>query len=126
MKTAGIALLGVCAALVVKGTRPEIAMQISLAAGIGVLLYALSFAGDFQANAQAFIQKYGLNGGSFKAALKITGIAYIAQFAADTCRDCGESAVAAKVELAGRIMMVVTAFPLIVSTVEAIGSLMPQ
>lgn len=122
----GIALIGISAALIVKATRPEIAVHISIITGAVILLYSISLIEGFRSQAQAFVVKYGIDPTGFKAALKITGIAYIAQFAADTCRDCGENAIACKVELAGRIMIIVTAFPLIISTVEAIGAIIAK
>ena len=43
---------------------------------------------------------------------KTLGICFLAQFAADSCRDAGESALASKVELAGKISIVILALPL--------------
>ena len=74
--------------------------------------------------ANGMLNKYGLDPEGIKAVTKVIGIAYIAQFSADTCRDCGESSLAGKVELTGRLMMITAAIPLVVSTVEAIGGLM--
>jgi len=126
IKITGIALIGISAALIVKTTRPELAVHISVITGVVILLYSFSLVEGFRYQAQEFMENYGLDATSFKAALKITGIAYIAQFAADTCRDCGESAIASRVELAGRIMIIVTAFPLIISTVKAIGTIIAK
>lgn len=126
LKITGIALIGISAALIVKTTRPELAVHISVITGVVILLYSFSLVEGFRYQAQEFMENYGLDATSFKAALKITGIAYIAQFAADTCRDCGESAIASRVELAGRIMIIVTAFPLIISTVKAIGTIIAK
>ena len=126
LKITGIALIGISAALIVKTTRPELAVHISVITGVVILLYSFSLVEGFRHQAQEFMENYGLDATSFKAALKITGIAYIAQFAADTCRDCGESAIASRVELAGRIMIIVTAFPLIISTVKAIGTIIAK
>ena len=54
---------------------------------------------------------YGLDALQVKVIFKVIGIAYIAQFAADACRDAGEGAIASKVELAGRVLIVATAMP---------------
>ena len=43
---------------------------------------------------------------------KTLGICFLAQFAADSCRDAGESALASKVELAGKISILVLSLPL--------------
>ena len=44
--------------------------------------------------------------------LKTLGICFLTQFSADSCKDAGESAMASKVELAGKIFIIVIALPL--------------
>ena len=43
---------------------------------------------------------------------KALGLCWLAQFAADSCRDAGESALASKVELAGKTAVLLTTLPL--------------
>ena len=69
------------------------------------------------------MQNYSVDGAGIAAVVKITGIAYTAQFSADICRDAGESAVASRIELAGRLMMLLAALPMVLSAVEAICGL---
>lgn len=52
--------------------------------------------------------------------LRIIGIAYIAEFGAQVCRDAGEGAVASRVEFAGKVMIMVLAVPIIVAILETI------
>ncbi|KKM11746.1 stage III sporulation protein AD [Clostridiales bacterium PH28_bin88] len=52
--------------------------------------------------------------------LRIIGIAYIAEFGAQVCRDAGESAVASRVEFAGKVLIMVLAVPIIVAILETI------
>jgi len=47
-------------------------------------------------------------------------MAYIAEFAAESCRDASQNAIAAKVELAGKIMIIITAVPVITSVMNII------
>lgn len=123
-RLAAVAIIALCAVLILKSYRPELAMQVSVAAGIAVLIYGLRLAGSIVDAANGMLSKYGLDPAGIKAVTKVIGIAYIAQFSADTCRDCGENSLAGKVELTGRLMMITAAIPLVVSTVEAIGGLM--
>ena len=44
---------------------------------------------------------------------KALGICYLTQFAADSCRDAGESALAVKAEIAGRIAVLLISLPLL-------------
>ena len=126
LKLSAVAIIALCAVLILRKYREELAMQVSLAAGIVILSMAVKTAGEISSMANGMMERYGLDPLGMKSVSKMIGIAYIAQFSADTCRDCGESSLAGKVELAGRLMMVTAAIPLITSTVEAIGGLMGQ
>lgn len=56
---------------------------------------------------------------------KVVGIAYLTEFSAEICRDAGSSAIAAKIELAGKIIIITLAIPILVSILEAILQLIP-
>jgi stage III sporulation protein AD len=57
--------------------------------------------------------------------IKIIGIAYLAQFAGEICKDAGESAMAAKVERGGRIMILAAALPAAVTLLDMVAALLP-
>lgn len=124
LRITAVAIMAVCAVLVLKSYRPELAMMVGLIAGIVILAYGINMVSGIADLVNNLLDSYGVDGQGVKSAGKIIGIAYIAQFGADTCRDCGESSLAGKVELTGRLMMVTAAMPLVISTVEAIGGLM--
>jgi len=126
LKLAAVAVIALCAVLVLKSYRPEIAMQVSIGAGIVILAYGMNTVENIFYSANSIMSQYGLDPEGMISVGKMIGIAYIAQFSADTCRDCGESSLAGKVELAGRLMMLTAAMPLVISTLEAIGGLMKQ
>ncbi len=125
-RLAAVAIIALCAVMVLRNYRPELAMQVSLAAGIIILSVGIRTVEGIAGAANSLMDRYGIDPMGMKSVGKMIGIAYIAQFSADTCRDCGESSLAGKVELAGRLMMVAASIPLVVSTVEAIGGLMGQ
>lgn len=57
--------------------------------------------------------------------LKIIGIAYIAEFAAQISKDAGQGAIAAKIELGGKIVILALAVPILTAIIEAVISLIP-
>lgn len=116
-------MIAVSIALVLKNQRPELALQVSIVTGIVLLAAAIAIAGEVKRQAEEFMQNYSVDGNGIAAVIKITGIAYTAQFSADICRDAGESAVASRIELAGRLMMLLAALPMVFSAVEAICGL---
>lgn len=60
-----------------------------------------------------------------KTILKIIGIAYIAEFASHISKDAGFGAMAAKVELAGKILILAMAVPILMAMIETIIQMMP-
>ena len=57
--------------------------------------------------------------------LKIIGIAYIAEFGSQVCRDAGEGAVANKIEFAAKVLIMVMAVPIIALVLDTIVRLLP-
>lgn len=65
----------------------------------------------------------GLSGEEAITLLKIMGTAYVTEIAAATCRDAQETALAGKIELAGRICIVYLSLPLAVSLLSTLKNL---
>jgi stage III sporulation protein AD len=61
----------------------------------------------------------------FKTILKIIGIAYIAEFGAQLIRDAGLNALASKVELAGKLFILMLAIPIVTAVIETILNFIP-
>jgi len=57
--------------------------------------------------------------------LKIIGIAYIAEFAAQITKDAGQGAIASKIELGGKILILAMAIPIITVLIETIIQMIP-
>ena len=58
------------------------------------------------------ISAAGISGEYGVILLKTLGVCFLTQLSADSCRDAGEGALAAKVELAGKLFIVILALPL--------------
>ncbi|HHV45550.1 MAG TPA: stage III sporulation protein AD [Tissierellia bacterium] len=61
----------------------------------------------------------------FSTILKIIGIAYIVEFGAQISRDAGENAIASKIELGGKVIMMVLAMPIILALLDLIMKVLP-
>ena len=53
------------------------------------------------------------------------GVAYLAEFGAQVCRDAGENSIAAKIEFAGKIIILIMAVPILMAVLESIISFIP-
>ena len=119
-----LALITAMAAILLRASRPELAVPVSVAGGIAVLLMALDSLTGLRGMIDVIVTRYGVNAEYIKAAFKIVGIAYVAQFAAEICRDAGEGAISGKVELAGRLMILTAVMPVIFSILDMLTELM--
>ena len=57
--------------------------------------------------------------------VKIIGIAYLAEFGTQLCLDAGESAIAGKIELAGKVLIMAVSAPVILSLLTQVTALLP-
>ena len=78
---------------------------------------------DFELHCASIQQCGGLDGEAVAVIVKAIGIAYTTQIAAALCRDLGETALAVKTELIGRIMLMTLAVPLILKITEMLTEL---
>lgn len=109
---AGLALVSAVIAVMLRRYNQEYAVVVSITAGVIILVQILAniVPAIRQINslltATQLPSEYGI------ILFKTLGVCFLAQFAADSCRDAGESALASKVELAGKLSIVLLALPL--------------
>jgi len=123
-KIAAFAVISAIIAVMLRQYRPEIALQISIAAGLLILLAVMEQITGVLSTVSEIAHEYGIDESGLTTIFKVIGISYLAQFAADTCRDSGESALAGKVELAAKILILTLALPIIKILLESVNSLL--
>jgi stage III sporulation protein AD len=118
MQIVQIAALGLIAGILVvmiRQKQPELAMQVSIVAGLIIFIYALDYLASAVDYIRDVVEKYEIAYQSVAIVLKIIGIAYICEFAVQILKDTGESSLSSKVELAGRVLIIVLSLPVITS-----------
>lgn len=123
-KVVGVALVAVAASLVLRAYRPELGLQIAVAAGVLILVLTLDELAAMSGFLGDVLGRFQIDTGYLKVMLKVIGVAYLAQFAADLCRDAGEGAVAGKVELAGRVLILALCLPVLAAILELVSSIL--
>lgn len=119
-----VAVLGASLSLLIKKLRPELAMMVGGVTGAALLILGVGeLTGLFQAFSDMALS-YGLETEYVGLCIKLIGIAYLAQLGALICADAGESAIAAKVELCGRILILCAALPTAAGTLKAAAKLL--
>lgn len=126
MQVVGIALIATIIAIFLRQTNsPVNAMLISVLVGIIIFVSLLKDIAYVMAALDQLAAKAQVNQLYLTTILKIIGIAYVAEFGAQVCRDAGESAIAARVEFAAKILILALAIPILVAVLETIIRLLP-
>ena len=121
----GLALLSAILIIVIKQVKPELAFLLSIVSGLVILILIIK---QVEAVIELLIQlarQARVDMIYFNTIIKIIGIAYIGEFGAEITRDSGENALASKIELAAKIIIMVIAIPIMLSLIETILRLIP-
>ncbi len=115
-----VAIAMICALLcaVLKQYKPEYASVVQIAACILILLLAASSISELIGAVRELIEGSGINEGYLTLLLKALGTAILTQLAAGACRDSGETALSHKVELAGKVAILLLCLPLVKAMVQ--------
>ena len=69
--------------------------------------------------------KSAINNSFISILLKITGIAFLAEFAVSVCKDAGEGAIASKIEIGSKVIIIFLSIPIISNLLELILKILP-
>ncbi|MBC9784908.1 stage III sporulation protein AD [Heliobacterium chlorum] len=125
LQVVGVGIIATVLLVIVRKQRPELAVQLSIAAGVILFLFVLTKISAVIQVLEDLANKAQINRYYLTTLLKIVGVAYIAEFGAQICRDAGESTIATKVELAAKILVMVLALPIIMALMDSLLTLLP-
>ena len=95
-----------------KKTRPEFSLLLTLLSGAVVLIYIFANVSGVLSEINDLISSGNFVGENLTALIKSLGITFAASFGADVCRDAGETSAANKIELGGKIAVLVICLPM--------------
>lgn len=125
IKIIGIGIISLIIIIIIKQYRPEFALYVSIIAGIIMFfIVAEKFSGIINL-LTSISNKTNLNSEFLKILIKITGIAILSEFAISICKDSGEVAIANKIDLAGKIIIISISIPIISSLLETVLKILP-
>lgn len=125
IKIIGIGLSSLIIIILLKQYKPEFTIYISLLAGVLILLLVIDELSGIISLLQTFANKVSINGTFLSLLIKITGIAFLSEFAVSICKDSGEVAIANKIEIGTKIIIISMSIPIISSLLEIILSVLP-
>ncbi len=121
LRLAGIAILGAAMGAVLRAFgRKEAALVCEIACGLALLLRVLHGAGEALSALPDLFGRAGLSGELSGMLLRSAGIAVAAELGAQLCRDAGSGALAQKVELGGKILILCAALPMVLDLCDAV------
>ena len=103
-----------------KQVKPEYALLCLIVGSVVLIIYILNYLTNIFAFFQEIIDKTGISNSLFVSLLKIVGLGYLIEFSASVCRDSGNTSIADKVILAGKIMIFVVSMPIIKNLFEMV------
>ncbi len=124
-KIIGIALVATFLALIVKEQKPNFAFLLIVFVGCAIFLFLIDKISAIIQMIENIAVSAKVNMIYIETILKIIGIAYIAEFAAQITKDAGQGAIASKIELGGKILILAMAIPIITVLIETIIQMIP-
>ena len=121
----GLAFVSAVMCMVVRIQQPQMAGLCAAAAGLILVASALESLKDLQGVFARLTELGGLKEGYLGTLLKVLGVSYAAEMAAQLCEDLGEVGLARKVELAGKLSVFSLTAPLLMTLLEMILELAP-
>ena len=124
-KIIGIGLIGLIIIVILKQYKPELAIYVSIIAGVLILVFAIEKLTGIINLLQSISNKTNINSSFLKILLKITGITFITEFAVSICSDAGEKAIASKIEIGSKVIIITMTIPIITSLLELVLEILP-
>lgn len=115
-----VAIIGVITAVIIKGYKPEISMIIIIALSLLFLGWMLEVFGEMQNQFHGIAEELEQNRSFYKILFKIMGITYICEFSSGICKDAGYSSISSQIEIVGKMLVLLSGIPILVSVIETI------
>ena len=125
IKIIGIGLLALIIIVILKQYKPEFAIYVSMIAGVLILVLSIQKLTGIINLLQSLANKTYINKSFLSILLKITGLAFITEFAVSICSDAGEKAIASKIEIGSKVIIIAMSIPIITSLLELVIEILP-
>ena len=125
IKIIGVGLISLIIIIIIKQYRPEFTIYVSLIAGALIIMLIMDKVSPIIDLLTSLSNKTAVNNEFLVLLVKITGIAFLTEFAVSICKDSGESAIANKVDMGGKVIIISMSIPIIASLLETVVKILP-
>ena len=122
----GIALICASIIVLIRKNSPEFAVPISVVASTIILLISVVASSSLFKKIEEIASLSSVSSANLKIIFKALGVCYLTQIGKDVCNDCGETALADKVDLAGKITIAIMSIDIISQIVKIILEIVNQ
>ena len=120
----GAALLAAVLTALLRPVSPAMTIVFTAACSILLLLAILNPLGNTLNAISQMLATAGIDGSLYLPVIKAVGISVLVRITAELCRDSGQGALAAKLELAGAVTSIAVCVPLIQQVFQLLGMMM--
>ena len=120
MRIVGIGLIGAILSILLRNSKPEFSMLIPVVVSFTVLACAMPYVIRITEELSRMASSAGINSSYMRIVIKVIGISYLVCITAELCKDAGENAIAAKIELGGKLIILAMAIPIINSLLNLV------
>ena len=113
IKVIGIAFLTLIFTIILKQYKKDFAIYVVIIGGALILLSSLETFKNIIDFINRLSNKSNISNDFIKLLIKITSISILLEFAISICKDSGESAIANKIDLGGKIIVISMSIPVI-------------
>lgn len=124
LKIIGIAFVGVVLYQILRNTKSDFAIFVSISVGVVILVLLSDKISQVVNVFNDLSVKAGLSSEIFSSVIKIIGIGYLTEYSVNLCDDAGCSGIGKKIELCGKITILIMALPIINGIITIIGELL--
>ncbi|MBE5787367.1 MAG: hypothetical protein E7324_07485 [Clostridiales bacterium] len=122
---AGFTVLAALTAFTLRTAHRQAGMAVALAAGMMLFFAAITQLTQAVNALESLSRQAGMEDDMLELLMKMLGMAYVTEFAVQSCRDAGEDGLAGKAALCGRLLLMGQTLPLILRIGRATLSLVP-
>ena len=108
-----------------QSNRGDFALLISLVTGLIIFSFILEKLKYIIHTLNQLIRGTNVEFAYFSTIIKIIAIAYLIEFGSQISRDAGEDSIANKIELGGKVIMMVLAMPILLTLMDLIIKILP-
>ncbi|WP_280790523.1 stage III sporulation protein AD [Anoxybacillus suryakundensis] len=126
LQIVGLGLVATFLVTILNEHKSNISLLLTVFVGTVIFLFLIDRIQDIFRMVQTLANEAHVQTVYVETILKIIGIAYIAEFGAQISKDAGQGAIAGKIELGGKILILAMAIPILTALIETILSFLPM